>query len=129
MKSMSESGASPSVDPDRQSRRLLNAVQHPLEQFLEVDRLDQELVGNLYLRLRDALTQWQSRDGLRSLVDDALFDELALIVYLTAGAWRSSCGADGTIQVLASLQQSIAAAFEPRTAAESITRQEGEHHV
>ncbi len=60
------------------ARQLVRAVQEDLRLWLNVPRLEPELIANLYLRIRDILR----RDGA--------LDELALAVYLTATAWQPS---------------------------------------
>lgn len=60
------------------ARKLVRAVQEDLRLWLNVPRLEPELIANLYLRIRDILR----RDGA--------LDELALAVYLTATAWQPS---------------------------------------
>jgi len=66
------------MDDDLMARQLVRAVQEDLRLWLNVPRLEPELIANLYLRIRDILR----RDGA--------LDELALAVYLTATAWQPS---------------------------------------
>ncbi|HJW95873.1 MAG TPA: hypothetical protein VJ901_19855 [Thermoanaerobaculia bacterium] len=69
-------------DNDLLARRLIRAVQDDLRHWLHVARLEPELVATLYLRVRDVLRRGAPLD------DAGALDELALAVYLTAGAWQ-----------------------------------------
>ncbi len=90
---------------DRQARRLIRASESALRVWLGVPQLDPLLVGNLYMRQREALQQMRlANDGL--VPREQLIGQLALIIYLTAAAWQVSPQPD--IRLLASLRQIVA---------------------
>jgi len=95
---------------DDRARRVIVAVQRDLREVLRDGQLEGSLVGQMYLRVRDALQQWETRGDLQSQSDEALIDELALSVYLTAGAW-GAVEPDAPLHLIADLQQSIARAL------------------
>lgn len=83
---------------DRLARRLIQAVEKDVRGFLGVPRLEQELVGILYLRLRNLVDSCET---------DGAVDELALAIFLTVSAWQSP--ADPPVDLLPSLHQTIGA--------------------
>jgi hypothetical protein len=86
---------------DHLTRRLIQSAEKDLRAFLQVPRLEQELVAILYLRLRHLV---ENSD------DDAVADELALSIYLTASAWQAS--AEPPVDLLESLHRTIGATLE-----------------
>jgi hypothetical protein len=86
---------------DRLTRRLIQAAEKDLREFLRVPKLEQEFVAILYLRLRQLV---------ESCDDDGAADELALSIYLTASAWLAS--AEPPVDLLTSLHQTIGATLD-----------------
>lgn len=101
------------TDLDLVARRLIVAVQDDVVRWCDVPRLEPELVGALYVRLRDILRT--------SPADDDLLDELALAVYLTVSAWTAD--GDRIASILPDLRCHIA---ESMQAANSHTHSQGE---
>lgn len=66
---------------DSCSRRLIEAISGDLRSWFEPAQFEPELIGALYVRLRQILERWPQGS------DEELIEELALTVYLTAAAW------------------------------------------
>ncbi len=79
---------------DAVTRRLIQATEGDLRQFLGVTHLDQDLVALLYLRILEMLTR-----------DQPDVDEIVLTIYLTAAAWQSN-GAP-SVELLSTLHTTI----------------------
>lgn len=88
-------------DADLWVRSVIRAATEDLLHFLDVARLDQDLIAALYLRLRESLEAW---DGI-SRTD--LVEQVTFTVYLTAAAWAPA-GERGPL-LLDSLRTTIAA--------------------
>jgi hypothetical protein len=86
------------TDLDLAARRVIFAVQADVVRWCEMRQLDPELVGALYVRVRDILR--------RSPTDEELIDELALAVYLTVSAWTADT--DRIASILPDLRRDIA---------------------
>jgi hypothetical protein len=84
---------------DLLARRLMRAAEEDLRSWLGVAQLDHELLGALYLRLREVLERSAKPD------DDDTVQELALAIYLTASAWQSK--SDAPVDLLVSLRREI----------------------
>lgn len=89
------------TDLDLAARRLIFAVQADVVRWCEMPQLDPELVGALYLRVRDILR--------RSPADEEVIDELALAVFLTVSAWTAD--GDRIASILPALRRDIADAM------------------
>lgn len=87
-------------DLDRRVRDLIQRVEPDLRHHLDTDRLDRDLVSELYLRLRAVLA-----DGRRPL-GRSLTERLALIVFLVIVA--RSDGGEVPPALLVSLRRTLA---------------------
>ena len=101
-------------DADRVARGLIRALEPELRRHLGLTRLDRDLIGELYLSLRQSLSRWE-RTADRASDQLRLLDELALNTYLIASA-RPGAGQPGP-SLLESLRDVItraanAGAFE-----------------
>lgn len=85
---------------DRRARDLIRTVEPDLRQHLSIDRLDRDLVSELYLQLRAAL-EGEGREASR-----ALPERLALVVFLVLVA--RSGEAEIPPALLVSLRRTIA---------------------
>lgn len=83
---------------DLLARRLMRAAEEDLRSWLAVSRLDQDLLGALYLRLLEVLQRSDASD------DDTV-EELTLAIYLTASAWQSK--SDAPVDLLVALRREI----------------------
>ncbi len=86
---------------DHLTRRIIQSAEKDLRGFLQVPKLEQELVAILYLRLRQLVEDCEI---------DGAADEIALAIYLTASAWEAS--AEPPLDVLNSLHRTIGATLE-----------------
>lgn len=87
-------------DADLWVRNLIRAASDDLGSYLEVAKLDPDLIATLYIRLREALDSW---DGAS---EGDLVERATLTVYLTAAAWAPA-GERGPV-LLDSLRARIA---------------------
>lgn len=92
---------------DELARQLILAVQEDLKTWYDVPRIESELIGALYLQLRDVMRRWTELDEAGAV------DELALAVYLTATAWQSP--ADQPTALLPLLRRDIAEAMRAQS--------------
>ena len=97
--------ARPPKGLDLLTRRLMRAAEEDVRSWLGVPQLDHELLGALYVRLREVL----ERSAIPS--DDDTVQELALAIYLTASAWQSK--SDAPVDLLVSLRREIATTLSP----------------
>lgn len=84
---------------DLLARLLIRGAEENLRSWLGVAQLDHELLGALYLRLREVLQRSSTP------IDEDTVQELALAIYLTASAWQSK--SDAPVDLLVSLQREI----------------------
>jgi hypothetical protein len=82
------------------ARRMIRAAEEGLRRWIGVRQIDNDLLGTLYLRVREVLEGGQSSD------DDGLVEDIKLTIYLTASAWQS--GGEPPLDFLSSLHQVIA---------------------
>lgn len=90
----------PSQPIDVLARRVIRAAEEGLRHWIGAGQIDNDLLGTLYLRVREVLENGQSPDR------DGLVEDVTLIIYLTASAWQS-CG-EPPLEFLSSLHQAIA---------------------
>lgn len=81
------------------ARRLIRASEGDLRRWIGVARLDNDLLGTLYLRVRELLEQGQEAD------DDDLAEDVTLTMYLTAAAWKMRD--DPQLELLPALRQML----------------------
>lgn len=84
---------------DLLARRMILGAEENLRTWLGVAQLDREMLGALYLRLREVL------ERSPTTFDDDTVQELALAIYLTASAWQSR--SDAPVDLLVSLRKEI----------------------
>lgn len=94
------------------ARRLIRASEEGLRRWLGVPQLENDLLGTLYLRVREVLGQANGSD------EDALIEDVTLTIYLTASAWHSRD--ESPVQFLSSLHEVIAKTI-PHTDARRIS--------
>lgn len=94
---------------DLLARRLMHATEEDLRRWLQVTQLDYELLGTLYLRVRETL------ERAEPVLDDDAIEELVLTIYLTASAWQSR--SEAPTDVLLSLRSAIAETLNHETEA------------
>jgi hypothetical protein len=88
--------ASPALDVV--ARRLIRASEESLLRWMNVRQIDNDLLGALYLRVREVLD--------RETWDEQMVEDVTLTIYLTASAWQSP---DETpLEFLSSLHEVIA---------------------
>lgn len=98
-----EPGSNRSMNPppktlDLLARRIMRAAEEDLRHWLGIAQLDHELLGELYIRVRETLERCP-------MTDRADVEELALTIYLTASAWQSK--SEAPVELLLSLHQVI----------------------
>ncbi len=81
------------------ARRMIRASEADLRRWIGVARLDNDLLGTLYLRVRELLEQGQDTD------DDDLAEDVTLTMYLTAAAWKMRD--DPQLELLPALRQML----------------------
>jgi hypothetical protein len=81
------------------ARRLIRASEEDLRRWIGVSRLDNDLLGTLYLRVREVLERDQDA------ADDDLAEDITLTMYLTAAAWKLR--EDPQLELLPGLQQML----------------------
>lgn len=89
-------------DHDRRAREVLQAVAPLLRHRLGVPELDPDLVGDLYLRLRDALAYGDARGGAEA----ATAPDLAWTIYLVLAS--HPLGSGPRPDLLVSLRRTLA---------------------
>jgi hypothetical protein len=82
------------------ARRMIHAAEEGLRRWIGAGQIDNDLLGTLYLRVREVLEGGQLSDR------DGLVDDITLIIYLTASTWQS--GGEPPLDFLSSLRQAIA---------------------
>jgi len=83
---------------DAVARRLIRASEEGLRRWIGVTQLENDLLGSLYLRVREVLD--------RETWDDEMVEDLTLTIYLTASAWHT-CD-EPPLQFLSRLHETIA---------------------
>ena len=81
------------------ARRLIRASEGDLRRWIGVSQLDNDLLGTLYLRVREVLERGEDAD------DDELAEDVTLTMYLTAAAWKLR--EDPQLELLPALQQML----------------------
>lgn len=110
-----------STELDQQVRMLIRASEPVLRHWLGVPRLDQALIGTLYLSQRGILEHWQMTVAGDDRSHKQLVEQLAVGIYMTAAAWQTASQPD--VRLLSSLREIVAAGL---AAAETIAiRAEG----
>ena len=79
------------------ARRLIRASEEGLRHWMGVSRLDTDLLGALYLRVREVLD--------RDKWDEDIVEDITLTMFLTASAWQS-CD-EPSLDVLTTLHEVI----------------------
>ncbi len=88
---------------DLLARQVIRAGEEDLRRGLGDVQIDRELLGALYLRVREVLE--------RSDTDDvATAEELAMAIYFTASAWQPN--GDAPVELLMSLHQVVSRTLE-----------------
>ena|SRR6266498_6128729 len=88
---------------DLLARQVIRAGEEDLRRGLGDVQIDRELLGALYLRVREVLE--------RSDTDDvATAEELAMAIYFTASAWQPN--GDTPVELLMSLHQVVSRTLE-----------------
>lgn len=77
----------PSVTVDEFTKRLLRAAAPDLQRSLGVRRLNRELLGEIYLRLREVLGRFEGPLRQEALRQADIVDELALTIYMVASTY------------------------------------------
>lgn len=90
--------AQPSQALDVVARRMIRASEEGLRRWIGVHQLDNDLLGALYLRVREVLERGQ--------LDEDMVEDVTLTIYLTASAWQSSN--EPPLEFLSSLHEVIA---------------------
>jgi hypothetical protein len=90
---------------DRLARRLIRAAEPGIREHLGLTRLDVDLVGDLYVRIRNILIR--NRTEQASPMDDlsGLVDEIALTIFMTSVA--DDAGAKAEPELLVELRRSL----------------------
>lgn len=96
---------------DAMARRLIRAAEEDLRGWIGVRQLDNDLLGTLYLRVREVLENGESAG------DQAKVDDVALTIYLTASAWQSA--GKPPLALLSSLHHVIAKTLAHESSATS----------
>ncbi|MEO6487687.1 MAG: hypothetical protein ABIO78_07095 [Thermoanaerobaculia bacterium] len=86
---------------------LIRASAPMLRQWLGAARLDQSLIGTLYLRQRSILENWYATVAGDNHSHEQLVEQLAVAIYLTAAAWQT--GSQPDVRLLSSLREIVAA--------------------
>jgi len=84
---------------DAVARRLICAAEEDLRRWLGSAQIDNDFLGMIYLRVREALERNPSADT------EAIVDDIALTIYLTASAWQG--GPEAPLAILPSLHEVI----------------------
>jgi hypothetical protein len=88
---------------DLLARHVILAAEEDLRRSLRDVQLDPELLGTLYLRVREVLERSE-------LEDIATAEELAMAIYFTASAWQPN--SEAPVEILLSLHQVISRTLE-----------------
>lgn len=94
---------------DVKARLLLHATEGDLRKHLGSPRLDVDLVGDLYVRIRDVLARAEPAGPERHHHAEQLVDDLALAVYLAVVAKdsRHAAGPGLLVELRRSLEKAI----------------------
>lgn len=96
---------------DRQARLLIRASEPLLRHWLGAARLDQALIGSLYLRQLHILEHWCLSNAGDDRSHKLLVERLAVAIYMTATAWQTASQTD--LGLLASLREIVAGTLPP----------------
>ena len=83
---------------------MIRAAEEDLRRWIAPGQLDNDFLAMLYLRVREALERSRPDDG------DAIVDDVALVIYLTASAWQPANAPP--LALLSSLHRVIAKTLE-----------------
>jgi cytochrome c5 len=86
------------------ARRVIRAAEEDLRRWIGPAQLDNDFLAALYLRVREAFERSCPGDN------DAIVDDVALVIYLTASAWQP--GNAPPLALLSSLHQVIGKTLE-----------------